>query len=226
MATFVLVHGAWQGGWTWRRVANGLRRAGHEVFTPTMSGAGERAHHTTPAIGLRTHVDDLVAVLTFEDLREVVLVGHSYAGLVVREAADRVPDRVARMVMVDAWAGRDGESVDDRAPRFFADWVGSATVDGLIAPPPPAALGVTEPADVAFLAPRLTPQPRRTFAEPTRLTGAADAIPTTAVVSAPGGPVPFAGWAAEFGWPTTTVESGHEVMVTAPGALTALLVSA
>ena len=121
-------------------VATRLRGAGHEVHTPTLTGLGERGHLAGPEIGLRTQTNDLLGLLRYEDLRDVVLVGHSYAGLVVREAADRMPERVARITLVDAWAGRDGQSLDDLAPGFFRDWVEPATVDGLIpaAPRPPS----------------------------------------------------------------------------------------
>ena len=144
MTTYVLVHGAWHGGWCWRHVAARLREAGHEVHSPTLTGLGERAHLAKPEIGLRTHVDDLLGLLTYEDLQNVVLVGHSYAGLVVREAADRKPERVSRITMVDAWAGRDGESLDDLAPGFFLDWIESTAVDGLVPPAPAATVGVTQ----------------------------------------------------------------------------------
>ncbi|GAA3698323.1 alpha/beta fold hydrolase [Nonomuraea antimicrobica] len=223
MTTYVLVHGAWHGGWCWRHVASRLRQAGHEVHTPTLTGLGERAHLANREIGLRTHVDDLLGVLTYEDLRDVVLVGHSYAGLVVREAADRVPERVSRLVMVDAWAGRDGQSLDDLAPAFFFDWIESVTVDGLIPPSPAAAVGVTDPDQVAWLEPKLTAQPRRTFSEPTRLTGAVDAIDCRAVLCTPGGPMPFPRLAEEHGWSTAVLDAGHDAMVTAPGPLADIL---
>lgn len=127
--------------------------------------------------------------------------------------------------MVDAWAGRDGDSIDSLAPEFFRDWVNSMTTDGAMALPPAAMLGVTDPADVAFVEPRLTPQPRLTFSEPTRLTGAVDQIPCSAVVCVPSR-MPFGQWAKEYGWPATEIDSGHEVMVTAPDALTAALLEA
>ncbi|HEX6498909.1 MAG TPA: alpha/beta fold hydrolase [Micromonosporaceae bacterium] len=225
MATYVLVHGAWHGGWCWRAVADRLRGAGHVVFTPTLTGLGERSHLVTPGTGLRTHVEDVCGVLRYEDLRDVVLVGHSYAGFVVREAADRMPDRVARLVMVDGWAGRDGESLDDRAPEYFRAWVDTATVDGLIRPPRPSAVGVTEPDVAAWLTGLLTPQPRYTFAEPTRLTGAVDDLPCRAVLCTPAG-IPFADWAREFGWSCVDLATGHDAMITAPDALTRLLAEA
>ncbi|MEO3805298.1 alpha/beta hydrolase family protein [Nonomuraea sp. B1E8] len=223
MTTYVLVHGAWHGGWCWRGVAARLRAAGHEVHTPTLTGLGERAHLAGPEIGLRTHADDVLGLLMYEDLRDVVLVGHSYAGLVVREAADRMPERVSRITMVDAWAGRDGESLDDLAPAFFRDWIESVTVDGLITPAPAATVGVTEPDQVAWLESKLTPHPRRTFSEPARLSGAVDAIPCRAVLCTPGGPMPFARLADEHGWAATVLDAGHDAMVTAPRALADVL---
>jgi pimeloyl-ACP methyl ester carboxylesterase len=223
MATYVLVHGAWLGGWCWRDVAARLREAGHDVHTPALTGLGERAHLYTPEIGLRTHVDDIVSLLREEDLRDVVLVGHSYAGLVVREAADRVPERVTRLILVDAWAGRDGQSLDDLAPQNFHAVIASLTSDGTIAVPPPPLFGVTEPGQAAWLQSRATPQPRRTFSEPARLTGAVDAIPCRAVLCTPDGPMPFPSIAKEFGWDTAVLDAGHTVMITAPSELAALL---
>jgi pimeloyl-ACP methyl ester carboxylesterase len=102
MATFVLVHGSWLGGWCWQRVTPHLRAAGHEVFTPTLTGLGERAHLLTRDVGLDTHVHDIVNVLEFEELREVILVGHSYGGMVVAGVAECVPHRLARAVYLDA----------------------------------------------------------------------------------------------------------------------------
>jgi pimeloyl-ACP methyl ester carboxylesterase len=223
MATYVLVHGAWHGGWCWRDVAGKLRADGHRVLTPTLTGLGERAHELRPDIGLRTHVDDVVGVLRSEDLHEVVLVGHSYSGLVVREAADREPTRTARIVLVDGWVGPDGASMDGLAPDFFRDWIEAATADGLIAVPAPATMGVTDPGQVAWLEERLTPQPRRTFADPTRLTGAVDAIPGRAVLCVPAAAIPFREWAHDLGYATVELRSGHNAMVTAPDALADLL---
>lgn len=223
MTTFVLVHGAWYGGWCWRDVAPPLRAAGHEVLTPTLTGLGERASEFREDIGLRTHVEDVVDLLRRADLRDVVLVGHSYAGLVVREAADREPERIARLTLVDAWAGRDGESIDSLAPEFFRNWVESITTDGAIPVPPASSVGVTEPDQVAWLESRLTPQPRRTFSEPTRLTGAVEAIPCRAVLCTPPGPMPFGELARGFGWKTVELESGHDAMTGAPAQLARIL---
>src|SRR5690242_8506685 len=133
MATYVLVHGAWLGGWCWRDVAAPLGAAGHQVLSPTLTGLGERRGELRSDVDLGTHVDDVVQLLRDGDLHDVVLVGHSYAGLVVREAADREPGRIARLVLVDAWVGPDGASIDELAPEFFREWVDAATVDGAIA---------------------------------------------------------------------------------------------
>jgi pimeloyl-ACP methyl ester carboxylesterase len=222
MTTFVLVHGAWHGGWCWREVADRLRAAGHRVFTPTLTGLGERAHLRTAETGLSTHVADVCGVLRYEELRDVVLVGHSYAGLVVREAADRMPERVGRLVMLDAWAGRDGESFDDQVPERLRPWFAGLTEGEVLRVPDPADIGVTDPALAARLAPLLTPQPRRAFSEPTRLTGAVDEIPCRAILCVPG-PPRFAATAAGFGWEQVELTCGHDAMLLAPAALTELL---
>jgi pimeloyl-ACP methyl ester carboxylesterase len=223
MATYVLVHGAWHGGWCWRDVAALLRAEGHHVLTPTLTGLGERAPELRSDIGLGTHVDDVVEVLRSGDLREVVLVGHSYSGLVVREAADREPARIARLVLVDGWVGPDGASMDSLAPEFFRNWVDAVTTDGVIPVPPASTVGVTEPDQVAWVDERSTPHPRRTFADPTRLTGAVDTIPARAVLCVPAARMPFAELARGLGHPTVELKSGHSPMITAPGALARLL---
>jgi pimeloyl-ACP methyl ester carboxylesterase len=225
MATYVLVHGAWHGGWCWRRVAGRLRSAGHQVLTPTLTGLGERAHLGGPGVGLRTHVDDILGVLRFEDLRDVILVGHSYGGFVVREAADRMADRVRRIVLLDGWGGLDGESMDSRSPDWFLEWVNSVTADGAIAVPPASLVGVTDEADAAWVERLMTPQPRLTFSEPTRLSGAVADIPGLAVVCTPSAGIPYAEWAAEFGWGHTVIESGHDAMITVPAEVANVLLA-
>jgi pimeloyl-ACP methyl ester carboxylesterase len=116
MATFVIVHGAWSGGHAWRWVRPLLRSAGHEVFTPALTGLGERSHLASAQVDLETHVRDVIAVLEYEDLREVVLVGHSYGGMVISGVADRVPERLALLVYLDAEVPMDGQSELDLLP--------------------------------------------------------------------------------------------------------------
>lgn len=111
MSTFVLVHGGWDGGWAWRPVARELQAEGHEVFTPTLTGSGERVHLASPAVGLDTHVLDIVNVLRYEDLSDVILVGFSYSGMVITGVAEQIPDRIAQLIYLDAFAPQDGQSV-------------------------------------------------------------------------------------------------------------------
>ncbi|MBV9253581.1 MAG: alpha/beta fold hydrolase, partial [Actinobacteria bacterium] len=116
MATFVLVHGAWHGGWCWRKLTPLLRAAGHEVFTPTLTGLGERSHLGHPDVGLATHVGDVAQVLWYEDLSNVVLVGHSYGGLVIGGVADQAPGRLKHLVYLDAFVPEHGRSMLDLGP--------------------------------------------------------------------------------------------------------------
>jgi pimeloyl-ACP methyl ester carboxylesterase len=111
MATFVLVHGGWDGGWAWKQVEPHLRAAGHEVLRPTLTGSGERMHLATPEIGLDTHVTDVVNVLRYEELADAVLVGWSYGGMVITGVAERVPERLRHLVYLDAFVPRDGDSL-------------------------------------------------------------------------------------------------------------------
>ncbi len=173
-APFVLVHGAWHGGWSWNKVRARLAAAGHEVFTPSLTGLGDRAHLASPAVDLDTHVEDVVALLEAEDLRGAILVGHSYAGMVITGVVSRVPARVAQVVYLDAFLPEDGKCLNDYyvgAPGYAENvrangegwrlpFKGTLTLE---------ALGVTDPADVAFMAPRMRDQPYRTFTQPVRL---------------------------------------------------------
>ncbi len=113
---YILVHGAWHGGWCWQQVSAQLRASGATVYTPTLSGMGEHRNTLTPAINLDTHITDIVNLLEFEDLHDVVLVGHSYAGLVIAGVADRVPDRLRQLVFLDAVLVENGQSLASSQP--------------------------------------------------------------------------------------------------------------
>jgi pimeloyl-ACP methyl ester carboxylesterase len=175
MATYVLVHGGGHGGWCYQRVARLLRAAGHDVFTPTLTGLGERAHLLDERVDLERHVTDVAAVLRFEDLRDVILVGHSYGGMVITGAADREPERVGRLVYLDAATPVNGQSLEDVAgPVINAVRPMGQVVDGIelvLWPGPDAGLlyGVTDPADLAWMAERLTPHPWKCFDQPLAL---------------------------------------------------------
>lgn len=160
-STFVLVHGGFAGGWVWQDIADRLRSAGQDVYTPTLTGLGERVHLGTPDVGLGTHVQDIVAMLEYEDLEDVILVGHSYGGFVVAGVVDRAPEQVAHVVFLDALIPEDDEAVvdlyDPAVVEVVQDQVDAG--DGWRLPPLPP---VTDP--------RFTPQPARTLLEPLDLT--------------------------------------------------------
>ena len=113
MSTFVLVHGAWHGSWCWKRVRKALQDQGHQVFTPTLTGIAERSHLLSPTVNLDTHIDDVVNLIRWEELSDVVLCGHSYGGAVISGVADRIPDRIRSLVYLDAFLLEDGESLHD-----------------------------------------------------------------------------------------------------------------
>jgi pimeloyl-ACP methyl ester carboxylesterase len=164
MATIVLVHGGWVGGWIWQRLTPFLRAEGHDVHTPTLTGLGERVHLGGPHTGLGTHVTDVVNLIEYEGLYDVVLVGHSYGGMVITGVLDRVPDRLSHAVYLDAFVPRGGQAlVDLLPPDLVAHLRESAKSQGdgwkIHLPFPPEAFGADDPADVAWLMPRLAPQP-------------------------------------------------------------------
>jgi pimeloyl-ACP methyl ester carboxylesterase len=232
VSDFVLVHGAWHGGWCWDRVAPLLRAAGHRVYAPTLTGLSERAHLLSPEVGLQTHVDDVVGLIDALDLHGVVLVGHSYAGQVVTGVADRRPDALARRVYLDAFVGADGEAARDLLPeQVAAHWAEAAATKGsgwLVPVRSLAVLGVDDPADVDWLTPRLTPHPWRTYTDPLRLTGGAEGVPAEFVECVSWMRVfrAQADRARERRWPVRELRTGHEAMVTAPAALAELLLDA
>jgi pimeloyl-ACP methyl ester carboxylesterase len=208
VTTFVLVHGAWHGGWAWERVVPLLPRA----VAPDLTADRD--------VGLRDHVEELVSVVDALDDPDLVLVGHSYAGLVVRQAADLRPRRVAHIVLVEGWAGPSGVSLADLAP--FMTRVLAAADGWRVPAPAPAAFGITDPADAAWLSRRLRVHPLRTFTEPTTLTGAVDRIPGTAVHCRPD-VLPFARLAEEIGYRTVAMDGPHDVPLTDPGGVAEVL---
>jgi pimeloyl-ACP methyl ester carboxylesterase len=151
--TYVIVHGAWGGGWDWRTVDSLLTHQGHRVYRPSLTGLGERVHLASPAIGLATHIDDVVNLIQWEELRDVVLIGHSYGGMVITGAADRMPERLRHLIYIDAILPDSGESV--ASMRDLAGLLASAR-DGLI----PASW---EPAERPV--PKDVPHPLKTFTD-------------------------------------------------------------
>ena len=170
MTTYLICHGAWSGGWSWRRVADRLRALGHDVHTPTYTGLGDRAHLTHPMVDLETHIQDILSVIHAEDLSDFVLVGHSYGGMVVTGVADRVEEKVRHLVYLDAFLPGDGQSLNDltgRAPD---------TVEGFLVPPNPPAPD-TSADDLAWTLPRRRHQPVRCFSQKLRIDNPAPRFP-------------------------------------------------
>lgn len=188
MSSFLLVHGAWHGGWCWERVAPLLEQHDHRVQTPTLAGLGERADGLNRAIGLEDHIRDVVDAIDGAG-EPVVLVGHSYSGLVVTDAAQRRPEAVSEIVLVDGWTGPPGRSLLDLAPDWFAHGIRQAADeqgDGWLIPvPDPAVVGVTEATDATWLRRRLTEHPLKTFTDQTT-SSEGQAPPMRAIVAPPG----------------------------------------
>lgn len=239
MATFVLVAGAWHGGWCWQRVTPLLREAGHQPYPATLTGLGERVHLSGPEVGIETHVQDVANVLRYEDLTDVILVGHSYSGLVIEAVAHRMPERIRHLIFIDALLPTDGrtlvETYEDHGIGDF--W--HARLDAVrqsadpwsvppVAPDSPT-LRVTDPADQAWMSDLLTPHPLGTFTTPVYLGNpAAAGIPRTFISCLPhppGGLIPImtAQVQADPDWNYHELMASHDPMITDPEALTRLL---
>jgi pimeloyl-ACP methyl ester carboxylesterase len=226
--TFVLVHGACHGGWCWTRVARLLRAQGHEVFTPTLTGFGERAHLLTADTGPATLVRDVVAVLEVEELSDVVLVGHSFGALVVLSVAQVARERVRRLVLLDGLLVGPGRPGFDGLPPEAAAQRTAAAAGGLAYPPPPAEVfGLTDPADIAWVDRRLTPHPLRTYTDPFPLgTPLAAGLPVT-YVCCTDPPYPAIASAHAIargeGWDWRELATGHDAMISDPAGTVAEL---
>ena len=236
MTAFVLVHGAWHGGWCWRRVLPVLRAAGHVAHAVTLTGCGERAHLLAPGIRLATHVDDVLAVVACEELADVVLVGHSYAGMVITGAADRLlrdaPGTLAQLVYLDAVTPHAAESWSSQhPPETVAARVEAARAAGGVAlPPPDAEVFGLAGADRDWVNRRLTPQPFGVYQDPlhfspervasvprTFIDCTRPALPTIAVMRER--------VRREPGWRVVELPTGHDPMVSAPDELARVLLS-
>jgi pimeloyl-ACP methyl ester carboxylesterase len=230
MAAFVLVHGAWHGGWCWARVARLLLDAGHTVHTPSLTGLGDRAHLARPETDLAAHIEDVVAVLEAEELNGATLVGHSYAGLVITAAAARAGRRVGSLVYLDAFVPEVGKCLLDYLPPDRAEGVRQAAREhgeGWRIPPwPPERYGVTSQRDRDWLARRLVPQPLRTFEQPLAVAGG-DKLKRTYVYCAQPAMGPLDQFAERLRddrkWTFHELKTGHDAMVTAAGEVAKIL---
>jgi pimeloyl-ACP methyl ester carboxylesterase len=231
MHTFVLIHGGWHGGWCWNRVAKLLRQDGHDVFTPTLTGLCERSHLLTDAVGLKTHVDDVVNLLKWESLSDVVLVGHSYGGIVISQVAEQAASALRAIVFLDAFLPENGQSLANIAAPRVRELIAQARASGgtTIAPFPASVFNVNE-ADRAWVDAKCTPQPLRTFIDTVSLSGARDRIARKAYIRA------TAYDSATYddalartraaGWRTYEAPCGHDVMIDMPERLAEILVDA
>ncbi|WP_315837464.1 alpha/beta fold hydrolase [Bradyrhizobium prioriisuperbiae] len=229
--TFVLVHGAWHGGWCYRDVANALRAAGHTVFTPTHTGLGERSHLSSESITLETHIRDVCGCIEAEELSNVILCGHSYGGMVITGVADRMSSRIRTLVYLDAFVPEHGQSLNkclelalspENAKALVDGFRGSAVKgnSGLMAALPAEAFKVIEDKR-AWVDRRCGPQSLATFETPVLLTGAGSAIKERVFILADGwDPSPFRYYAAKvtglLGWRVTKMSCGHDIMVDLP----------
>ncbi len=226
--TFVLVHGAWYGGWCWQKLAPHLRAAGHAVHTPTLTGLGERAHLGSAQTGLDVHVQDVLALLDMEDLRDVILVGHSYAGFLIGSVAARAPARIRRLVYLDAFVPEAGRSLTDYLlpleRRQSIVETGRAT--GFIPPIPAQALGVKQADLLSWIALRVRPQPFATMSQAEREAPPPD-MPRSYIACTSPASGSFGQFAdrvrTDATWRYREIASGHNAMLIAPVALSALL---
>ena len=220
--TFVLVHGGWHGGWCWKKVTPLLRVAGHAVYAPTLTGLGDRAHLFTSAVNLSTHIEDVRALLFYEDLHDVVLVGHSYGGMVIAGVAPLVVSRLAGVIYLDAFLPDDGKALEDYIER-------PPTADGIsrLAPPgAPPRWGVTDKSDIAWMEARLRDQPAGTFREAVHIKSDISVRVPHSYVQCTRLPqlVEAAGRAKQRGFRYRTLFSaGHDAMISQPARLARLL---
>jgi pimeloyl-ACP methyl ester carboxylesterase len=229
--TYLLVHGAWHGGWCWSKVALILRGRGHTVLTPTQTGLGERSHLLSKSIDLDVFVTDIANVVRYENLNDVVLVGHSFGGNSISGVADIMRDRLRQLIYLDAVILENGQSVFSQLPKDVVEARTKAaqeTSGGLSIPaPPPAAFGITDAAQTQFVQSRFTPHPFNTFVSPLKLANkVGNDLPTTYIICADPIYKPLEAsrnWVKAAGWKTIEIQCGHDAMVIAPDRLADLL---
>ncbi len=232
MSTYVLVHGAWRGSWIWQRIRKKLQASGHEVFTPTLTGVGERCHLLTPQVNLETHIADVMNLIRWEELSDVILCGHSYGGCVVSSVADRIPEKIRGLVFVDAFVPENGQSLHDTLPPEVRDQQlegAKAVGEGWKTPPIPAQVFNVNSQDRDWVDRQSTPHPLACFQQPLCLTGAMNRIDHINFILATGwSPSPFPQFydkAKSRGWKTATFKCGHDVMLDQPEDLTRALLA-
>jgi pimeloyl-ACP methyl ester carboxylesterase len=226
--TFLVCHGAWSAGWAWKKMHPLMNRAGHRLVTPTYTGLGERAHLAHPAIDLETHITDMLQVIKYEDLRDIVLIGHSYGGMVATGVADRARDKVKQLIYIDAFVPADGQSLLD----FLADSEqrrmreGARSGDGWRVPPNPTPPD-TSSEDAAWLNERRVHTPINCFEAKLNLS-APLTLPRSYIYATRAAPLDTFGQFArktknDPAWRHYEIDASHSPNVTAPEALMTLL---
>lgn len=226
MAQFVLVHGGWHGGWCFSRVSKILREQGHDVFTPTLTGLGERRHLANPGVTLSTHIEDVVNVIEFEALDQIVLFGHSYAGMVISGVASELGSTINSLFYLDGFLPEDGQALTDLIDPDMRDGIFRSVQDGM-APSLPAELFVSE-ADRPMVDRLLTPHPILTFCDPIRLSGREWEVPHRFYLMTEGNhrtKPTFEKVRADPRWRTGTIGGMHDVMLDRPADLADLLLA-
>lgn len=231
MTTYVLVHGAWHGSWCWKRVRKALVAAGHEVFTPTLTGVGERSHLNSPSVNLETQIADVLNLVKWEELSDIVLCGHSYGGCVITGVADRIPERIRALIYLDAFVLEDGEClfdhVGEEAVRATREQVRN-TGEGWKVDPIPGEVFQVNLRDRAWMNAQCTRQSLGCFEQRIKLTGGIQRVRNVTHILATGfregSPFPPMHERAKAkGWKTRTISCGHDVMLDLPDELTSLL---
>jgi pimeloyl-ACP methyl ester carboxylesterase len=227
MSVFVLVHGSWNGSWSWKKVTPLLLQAGHTVYAPTLTGMGDRKHLHARGITLDTHIQDIAQLLEYEDLSDVMLVGHSYGGMVISGVAEQAAERIARLIYLDAFIPQDGENAYQLMPdrgAYLSQRV-KTEGDGWFVPSlTPYGLGVTDPVDIQWVNARLTPTTAATFEQPIHLgNAAARQIPRSYIQTSEYERMAIR--AKSAGWDFHELQVGHSAMITAPRELATILMT-
>jgi pimeloyl-ACP methyl ester carboxylesterase len=230
-ATFLVAHGAWSAGWAWQKMHPLMQAAGHRLITPTYTGLGERAHLANPSIDLDTHIQDMLGVIEYEDLRDIVLIGHSYGGMVATGVTDHARDRIAQLIYLDAFVPQHGQALFDlvaqQARQAMRD--SAKAGDGWRVAPNPTPPDTSE-ADRAWMVGRRMPHPLRCFETSIRLPDGETSVPRHYVYCSRVTPAdtfrPFAARARhEDGWRYHEIDASHSPHVTVPNVLARLLTS-
>jgi pimeloyl-ACP methyl ester carboxylesterase len=228
--TFVLVHGTWHGGWCWRRVADALEQKGHKVYAPSLTGVADRSHLLTGSVNLTTHVNDVVNLVKWEDLKDIVLVGHSSAGFVITQAVEQIGPQVASIVYLDAFVPQAGDNLISLANPGPRKALEEAVARGdLVAKPVPAAAFKVNEKDRAWVDAKCTPHPLAAVVEKITAADAREKIARKTYIRAKGFDSPvfdqtLAKMKTTPGWKTYEVPSGHDVMVDMPDRLVEILI--